>query len=119
MQEIFTPDQYKQFEAMKEKAIKGTFNDLAEIQLMDLQPKVGFSDDQLSQLVPIMGGGLYQVVTIAWENAGKHLRIGQKIKLAKKLKHIQKESRDAVSKVLTPEQLQTWDKIKEETKKDK
>ena len=119
LQEIFTPDQFKQFNAMKEKALKGMFNDLAEIQLMDLQPKVGFSDDQLTQLVPILGGGLYQVVTIAWEHAGKHMRMGQKIKLAKKLKHIQKESRDAVSKVLTPEQLQTWDKIKEQAKKNK
>jgi len=119
LKEIFTPDQFTQFNAMKEKAIKGMFNDLAEIQLIDLQPKVGFSDDQLTQLVPILGDGLYQVVTIAWENAGKHLRIGQKIKLAKKLKHIQKESRDAVSKVLTPEQLQTWDKMKEQAKNKK
>ncbi len=116
LKEIFTPEQFKQYEAMKEKALKGMFNDLAEIQLMDLQPKVGFSDDQLKQLVPIMGDSLYQVVAIAWENAGKRLRPAQKIKLAKTMKNIQKESRDAISKVLTPEQLQTWDKIKEQAK---
>lgn len=119
LKQIFTPDQFSQFNALKEKAIRSAFNDLADIQLMDLQPKVGFSDDQLEQLVPILGGALYQVVTIAWDNAGKHLRIGQKIKLAGDLKHIQKESGDGVSKVLTPDQLQTWDKMKEREKKDK
>ena len=114
LKEIFTPQQYDQYNAIKEKAVRGMFNDLAEIQLMDLQPKVGFSDEQLTQLVPILGDALFEVVKIAWEYAGKRLRIGQKIRIAKHLKHIQKESRKAVSKVLTPEQLKTWDKLKEQ-----
>jgi len=32
--------------------------------------------------------------------------------LAEKLKHIQKDTREAVSKILTPEQLKTRDSIK-------
>jgi len=119
LKEIFTSEQFKQYEAMKEKAIKGMFNDLAEIQIMDLQPKVGFNDEQLTQLAPILGGSLYQMVTIAWDHAGKRMRPAQKIKLAKNLKHIQKESRDSISKILTPEQLQTWDKLKEQAKNSK
>ena len=89
------------------------FNSLADIQLMDLQPKIGFSDAQLKQLVPVMGDALFQVITLAWEHAGKRLRLGQKIRLVEKLKHIQKNSRDSVAKILTPEQLKTWDNIKE------
>jgi Spy/CpxP family protein refolding chaperone len=114
LKKILTPQQYDQYNAIKEKAVRGMFNDLAEIQLMDLQPKVGFNDDQLAQLVPILGDALFEVVKIAWEHAGKQLRIGQKIRIAKHLKHIQKDSREAVSKVLTPEQLEAWGKIKEQ-----
>jgi len=90
------------------------FNDLAEIQLLDLQPEIGFNDEQLTQLVPILGGALFEVIKIACERAGKRLRVGQKIRIAKQLKHIQKDSRIAVEKVLTPEQVAAWDKLKEQ-----
>lgn len=114
VKEILSPEQFDQYNTIKEKAIRSMFNDLAEIQLMDLQPKIGFSDEQLTQLVPILGDAMVQVIAIAWEHAGKRLRIGQKIRIAKQLKHIQKDSRNAVSKVLTPEQLEAWDKFKEQ-----
>ena len=117
VKKILSPEQFDQYNAIKEKAVRGMFNDLAEIQLMDLQPKIGFNDEQLTQLVPILGDALFQVIAIAWEHAGKRLRIGQKIRIAKKLKHIQKDSRKAVSKVLTPEQLEAWDKLKEQAQK--
>lgn len=116
---ILTPEQFNRYNALKEKAIKQMFADLAEIQLMELQPKVGFSDKQLTQLVPILGDALFQIISIAWQHAGQRLRLGQKIKIAKELKHIQKDSRNAVSKVLTPEQLQTWDKLKEQAQQQK
>ena len=114
LKKILTPQQYDQYNAIKEKAVRGMFKDLAEIQLMDLQPKIGFNDEQLTKLVPVLGDALFQVVTIAWEHAGKRLRVGQKIRIAKKLKHIQKDSRNSVEKVLTPEQLAAWDKLKEQ-----
>jgi hypothetical protein len=114
VKKILSPEQFDQYNAIKEKAVRGMFNDLAEIQLMDLQPKIGFNDEQLTQLVPILGDALFQVISIAWEYAGHHLRIGQKIRIAKQIKHIQKDSRNAVSKVLTPEQLAAWDKLKEQ-----
>lgn len=114
IKKILTPEQYSQYNILKEKTLKGMFRDLAEIQLMDIQSKIGITDDQVTKMVPIMGDSLYQVVTLAWEHAGKRLRLPQKVRLAKKLKHIQKEARDATSKVLTPEQLQAWDKYKEQ-----
>ena len=54
---------------------------------------------------------------IAWEKAGKKLRGPKKVKIAKKLKGIQADTRVAVEKILTPEQLQVWDKYKEGQKK--
>ncbi|MBW2634387.1 MAG: hypothetical protein JRE14_09770 [Deltaproteobacteria bacterium] len=117
LEKIFTPEQFKQYNALKEKAIKGMFSDLAEIKLMDIQPKTSISDEQVSQLVPILGSSMYNIVKIAWDNAGKKLRAPQKIKLAKKMKGIQADTRAGIEKVLTPEQLKAWDKYKEEQKK--
>lgn len=117
VKKILTPDQYKQYEALKEKALKGMFEDLAAIKLMDIQSRIDITDDQLDKLAPIMGDSLYQVVTLAWQHAGQRLRIGQKIKLARELKHIQKEAREASSKILSKDQMDAWDKLKEEQQK--
>ncbi|KPJ75210.1 MAG: hypothetical protein AMJ54_15590 [Deltaproteobacteria bacterium SG8_13] len=76
VKQILTPEQYKQYSALKEEAVKSMCNSLADIQLMDLQPKVGFSDEQLNQLVPVVGDALFQVITLAWQHAGKRLRVG-------------------------------------------
>lgn len=117
LEKIFTPEQFKQYNALKEKVIKGMFKDLAEIKLMDIQPKTSISDEQVSKLVPILGNSMYSIVKIAWENAGKKLRAPKKIKLAKKMKGIQADTRAGIEKVLTPEQLKAWDKYMEEQKK--
>jgi hypothetical protein len=119
IKKILSQEQYNQYNTLKEKTLKGMFRDLAEIQLMDIQPKIGITDDQVTKMVPIMGDSLYEVVTLAWEHAGKRLRLPQKVRLAKKLKHIQKDARDATSKVLTPGQLQAWDKYKEQQQGEK
>ena len=117
LEKIFTKEQVQQYNALKEKVIKGMFNDLAEIKLMDIQPKTSISDEQVTELVPILGNSMYSIIKIAWENAGKTLRAPQKIKLAKEMKRIQADTRAGIEKVLTPEQLKAWDKYKEEKKK--
>jgi len=117
LEQIFTKEQLQQYNALKEKVIRGMFNDLAEIMLLDIQPKTSISNEQVSELVPILGNSMYSIIKIAWENAGKTLRAPQKIKLAKELKRIQADSRAGIEKVLTPEQLKAWDKYKEEQKK--
>ena len=117
LEKIFTKEQVQQYNALKEKVIKGMFNDLAEIKLMDIQPKTSISDEQVSELVPILGNSMYSIIKIAWENAGKTLRAPQKIKLAKEMKRIQADTRAGIEKVLTPEQLNAWDKYIEEQKK--
>jgi hypothetical protein len=54
---------------------------------------------------------------VAWENAGKSLRPRQKVSLARELKGIQKDARTGLEGILTEEQLQAWDKHKEEMQK--
>jgi hypothetical protein len=117
VEKIMGKDKFKQYEAMKEKAIKGIFADLIEIQLMDVQPKTSLSNEQVTKLAGILGDSKYRLIQVAWENAGKSLRPRQKIQLAKQLKGIQRDTRAGVEGILTPEQLAAWDKHMEEQKK--
>lgn len=88
--------------------------DLAEIKLLDIQLKVGFSDEQLEKLVPVLATSMRGFMKIAWENAGKHLRLRHKIKIAKKLKHIQSDAQKQVQQILTGEQYQKWEELKKQ-----
>ncbi len=51
---------------------------------------------------------------IAWEYAGKHLRLRQKIKVAKSLKKIQSNAQQQVQQILTGEQYQKWEELKKQ-----
>lgn len=117
VEKIMGKDKFKQYEALKETAIKGIFADLIEIQLMDMQPKTSLSNEQVTKLAEVLGDSKYRLVKVAWENAGKSLRPRQKIQLANQLKGIQRDTRTGVEGILTPEQLQAWDKHMEEQKK--
>lgn len=116
VEKILGKDKFKRYEELKEKAIRGIFADLIEIQLMDAQPKTSLSNDQVTKLAEVLGDSKYQLVKVAWENAGKSLRPRQKIQLGKQLKGIQRDTRTGVEGILTPEQLQAWDKHMEEQK---
>ena len=114
VKKILSPEQFNQYEALKEKTLKGMFRDLAEIRLMDVQTKIGLSDDQVTKMVPIIGDSLYEVITLAWKHAGERMGPVRKVRLVRDLKRIQKKTRDAASKILTPEQLQAWEKYRQE-----
>jgi len=113
VQGVLTQEQFAKYEAIKEEAFRSAFRDLAEIQLFDMQPEVGFSDEQREQLAPVLGDALYEVISIAWDNAGKKLRPGQKVKLGNQMKKIQSNTNAAVAEILTPEQLELWNLAKE------
>jgi hypothetical protein len=55
-------------------------------------------------------------VRLLFENAGTRLSVPKKISIAKNLKKIEKEKRDAMENILTPDQLAAYDKYKEEQK---
>ena len=89
-------------------------SDLAAIQLMEAQPKTTITDDQVTELAPVLGNAFYGIMQVAWENVGKKLRPGQKIGVARKLKSIQGNLQKGLEQVLTPEQLQAWEAHKAE-----
>jgi hypothetical protein len=111
---ILDDKQLQTYNELKEAAIMDMMKDLAEIKLLDIQPKVGFSDEQLEKLVPVLAENMRGLIKVAWENAGKHLRLRQKIKIAKKLKHMQSDAQKKVQQILTGEQYQKWEELKKQ-----
>ena len=111
---ILTDKQLEDYNALKEAAIMDMMKDLAEIKLIDIQPHVGFSDEQLEKLVPVMAENMRGLIKVAWENAGKRLHLRQKIKIAKKLKHMQSDAQKQVQQILTGEQYTKWEEFKKQ-----
>jgi len=115
MRRILTHDQWKQYEALKEKAIMDAMKDLAYIKLVDIQPHVGFSDEQMDKLVPVLTESMRGFIKIAWKYAGeRRIRVMQKIRIARQLKEIQHKSQKQVQAILTADQLKKWDAYKQQ-----
>jgi hypothetical protein len=111
---ILNDKQLQTYNELREVAIMDMMKDLAEIKLLDIQPKIGFSDEQLEKLVPVMATSMRGFMKVAWEHAGKRLRLRQKIKVAKQLKHIQSDAQKQVQQILTGEQYQKWEELKKQ-----
>lgn len=111
---ILDDTQMQTYNELREKAIMDMMKDLAEIKLLDIQPHVGFSDEQLQKLIPVMAESMRSFMKIAWEHAGKHLRLGQKIRVARDLKRIQSKSQNQVQQILTGGQYQKWEELKKQ-----
>jgi len=116
LQGILSKDQFNTYIDLIDAIMTDMFNDLAEIRLIDVQPQINLTDKQLESLVPIVGKSLLSTVRLLFENAGTRLSVPKKISIANNLKKIEKEKRAGMENILTPEQLATYDKYKEEQK---
>jgi hypothetical protein len=114
LEAILSAQQLDDYNALREKVIMDMMKDLAEIRLLDIQPDVRFSDEQLEKLVPVLAESMRGFIKIAWEHAGKRLRVGQKIRVARDLKRIQSKAQQQVQETLTGEQLNKWEELKKQ-----
>lgn len=114
LKKILTSAQLGSYNTLREQVIMDAMKNLAEIRLLDIQPQVKFSDDQLNKLVPVVAESMRGFMKIAWEYAGKRLRLGEKIRVARDLKKIQSDAQKQVQQILTPDQLKTWEAIKKQ-----
>ena len=104
MKAALTKEQWKAYRALVDRMQRAMMADIAEIRLLDMKEPVGLSDEQVKKLAPVIGNAMLSMLRIAVENAGKRLRLPQKIKLAKKLKKIQADTKAAVGTILNDEQ---------------
>jgi len=119
MKDILSKEQYAEYEALVDQLITEMFDDLAGIKLLDLQPVLDLSDEQVEELEPVIGSAMRSMLSIIIENADKKLRMPAKIKLGKKLKKIQGDMNSAIKEVLTEEQWAQYEAYKEAQKAEK
>ena len=116
LSKILSKEQNQAYLSKVDEIIVEMFSDIAEIRLIDMQPKLTLSDEQVEKLAPVLGKSMREIVRIAFENAGTRLGIRKKIKIGKTLKKLQRDTRTAVEGILTPEQLKAFDAYREEQK---
>ena len=112
---ILTDSQMQSYAALKEQVIMDALDNLAAIKLMDIQDQIGFSDEQLKKLTPVLGESMRGLIKIAWKYAGeRRIRLGEKIRIARELKEIQHKSEREVKQILTSDQYEKWETYKKQ-----
>jgi hypothetical protein len=117
LQKILSKNQYEKYQELINDVLHEMFSDIAEIKLMDLQKPLDLTDSQMEQLAPILGKSIMDIMKIVVENGDKRMSMPRKVKVGKAMKKIQSATGDEVGKILTPTQIEKWEKIKEEKKK--
>jgi hypothetical protein len=117
--DILTDEQYDAYLNYVDKVMTEMFGDIAEIKLMDLQPVLDLTDEQMSQLNPVLGEGMLGLVKVVFEYGDKKMNKRTKIKMGKKLKKVQSKTDSGVKEILTPEQYEKYQAYKEEKKNNK
>lgn len=118
LQTILSKEQYEGYIAMVEAILLEMMSDVAEIRLMDIQPQCSLTDEQVVQLAPILGKGMFDMVRLLFENADKKLTAPKKIKLGKAVKSIQSDMDKQINAVLTEEQQKAYAAYKEAQKQE-
>ena len=117
--DILTDEQYDAYLNYVDKVMTEMFGDIAEIKLMDLQPVLDLTDEQMSQLNPVLGEGMLGLVKVVFEYGDKKMNKRTKIKMGKKLKKVQSKTDSGVKEILTPEQYEKYQAYIEEKKNNK
>jgi len=116
LQKILSKEQYQGYLAMVDAVMLEMMTDVAEIRLMDIQPKCTLTDEQVEQLAPIMGAGMLSMVRLLFENADQKMTMPKKVKLGKAFKSIQSDMDKQINAVLTEEQQKAYAAYKEAQK---
>jgi len=116
MKKTLDEEQFATLESHVDATIQGMFDDLAAIKIMDLQPVLELTDDQAVELEPIIGTGLRDMLSLIFENSDKRLTPPRKISLGRSMKKIQSDMEKGIASVLTEEQMQKYQAMKEAEK---
>ena len=116
MEKTLTKEQWQQYQAMVDQVFQETFEDIAEIRIMDLEPILDLTEDQAVALKPVMGTAIRNMVATLFEYGDKKLNTRTKIKLGKSLKRIQSDMNKGMEAILSPEQMQKYQAYTESQK---
>ena len=113
---ILNKEQNAQFQAMIDAVMNDVFSTVAEIKLIDMQQPLGLSDEQLAQMAPVMGTSIRSVFQLVMDSAGKRMGMPQKLKMARSMKKIKADTDAQLATILTPQQQQQMQAMREQKK---
>ncbi len=115
---ILSKEQNAQFQGMVDEVMNEIFSTVAEIKLIDLQQPLALSDEQLTQMAPVMGTSIRSIFQLVMDAAGKRMGVPQKLKMARSMKKIKADTDAQLATILTPQQQQQMQAMREQQKAD-
>ena len=116
MKGVLDKEQFETLETTIDAIFQEMFEDIAEIRLIDLEPVLDLTPEQIEALKPVMGTGLRQIIAVVFEYGDKRLTMPRKVKMGKKVKRIQADMEAGMAEILSEEQLAKYAALKEEDK---
>lgn len=117
LQKVLSKEQWKQYEELREEILHEIFSEIAELRIIDLKEPLSLTDEQMDKMKPVMGKSLRAFIGTIFEYGDKRMNTRNKLKLANSLKRIKSEQDSQMKKILSSEQLDAWEKMKESEKK--
>ncbi len=116
MKGVLDKEQFETLETTIDAVFQEMFEDIAEIRLIDLEPVLDLTPEQIEALKPVMGTGLRQIIAVVFEYGDKRLSMPRKVKMGKKVKRIQADMDAGMAEILSDEQLAKYEAYKEASK---
>jgi hypothetical protein len=115
---FLSEDQYNGYMELKEKVLHEIFSEIAGLRLYDFKEPLKLTDDQMTKMKPILGDAIRGFFGVIFEYGDKRMSVRNKLKIANALKGIQSDTNEKIKPILTPEQWETWQKMKEAAKEE-
>jgi hypothetical protein len=116
MKGILDKEQWETLETTLDAVFQEMFEDIAEIRLIDLEPVLDLTPEQVEALKPVMGTGMRQIIAVIFEYGDKRLTMPRKVKMGKAVKRIQADMDAGIAEILSEEQLAKYEAFKAESK---
>jgi len=109
-------EKFKAYEAFVEKVKLEVLGEAAGLRLLDLQDPLKMTDQQVLQMKPIMAKAMLGMLNTLMKYVDQKMNVRTKLGAANALKSIKKTMERETAEVLTQEQINKWNEIKEAAK---
>ena len=116
MESILSEEQLTALDALVDEVFQEIFESLAELKITDLRAPLELTDEQADALKPVMGTAMRGMVAVIVDYSDKRMGPRSKLGMANKLKKIQSDMNAGMAEILTPEQIEKHEAMKEAQK---
>lgn len=118
--QILTPDQLKQWESFKVELEKDLVQSGAKKQLVEMQPGLHLTDEQVTKLQPAMATATQGKIDVLQKLADSgRISVRDKLKAKRAMDDINAELEKAMSAIMSPDQVAGYKAAKEKAKEER